>query len=88
MESTVAKPLTAKDLSSGLIDTKESELKGRLEGKRVVVCEMEYGKPPSVKFEGFWNAVFLKGAFNSISKAYRLLRAKPGDKRYLNKGGN
>jgi len=80
------KPLTASALSTGLKDS-GTELKQRLEGKRTVVCEMEYGQQPKVKFEGFWNAMFLKGAFNSISKAYRLLRAKPGSKANLNKGG-
>jgi hypothetical protein len=79
------KPLTAKSLSNGL---KDSGLKERLEGKRTMYIEMEYGKPPTVKFDGFWNAMFIKGAFNSISKAYRVLRAKPGDKRYLDKGGS
>ncbi len=81
------KPLKAAILSKGLEDTKEAELKGRLEGRREMRCIMEYGKPPEVVFEGFWNATFLRGAFNCISKAYRLRRAKPGDKRYLNMGG-
>lgn len=85
MEEVQAKPLTASTLSSGL---KVDDSKERLEGRRVLRCEMEYGKPPKVTFDGFWNAMFLKGAFNSISKAYRMLRAKPGDKRYLDKGGN
>jgi len=87
MEEVMAKPLTAQSLSKGLEDTKEDELKGRLEGRRELRCIMEFGKPPEVSFEGFWNNTFLKGAFNCISKAYRLRRAKPGDKRYLTKGG-
>ena len=80
------KPLTASALSTGLKDG-GTDLKQRLESKRTVVCEMEYGKQPEVKFTGFWNAMFLKGAFNSISKAYRLLRAKPRSKTNLNRGG-
>ena len=83
MATEVLKPLTAQSLSKGLEDTKESELRGRLEGRREVRCVMEFGKPPEVAFMGFWNNTFLKGAFNCISKAYRLRRAKPGDKRYL-----
>jgi len=82
-----SKPLTATVLSKGLEDDKGADLKGRLEGKRSVHCEMEYGKPPKVWFEGFWNATFMNGAINSISKAYRLRRAKPGDKRNLKNGG-
>ena len=77
------KPLTAGALSKGL---EEDELRGRLEGRREVRCMMEYGKPPEVVFTGFWNNTFLRGAFNCISKAYRLRRAKPGDKRYLKEG--
>ena len=83
MARDVGKPLTAKSLSKGLEDGRAEELRGRLEGRRVMHCVMEYGKPPEVSFEGFWNATFLKGAINCISKAYRLRRAKPGDKRYL-----
>lgn len=79
-----SKPLTARFLQAGL---KGDDLKERLESKRTLHVEMEYGKPPEVVFTGFWNAMFIKGAFNSISKAYRLLRAKPGGKINLDKGG-
>jgi hypothetical protein len=77
------KPLTASVLSKGL---EESDLKSRLEGRREMHCIMEFGKPPEVSFIGFWNATFLRGAFNCISKAYRLRRAKPGHKPNLNGG--
>ena len=81
------KPLTAQTLATELAEEAGDELKERLEGRREVRCVMEYGKPPDISFMGFWNATFLRGAINCISKAYRLRRAKPGDKRYLDKGG-
>jgi len=80
------KPLTAKDLSTGL-ESKDNGLKERLEGKRTMHLEMCYGKTPDVAFTGFWNATFIKGAMNAISKAYRLHRAKPRGNTNLNKGG-
>lgn len=73
-----SKPLTAGELKGALAPA--SDLKQRMEGKRSLVVEMEMGKPTNVRFEGFWNNMFIKGAFNSISKAYRLQRARPGHK--------
>jgi hypothetical protein len=72
MNDLINKPLTAKILSKELA----GDLKQRIEGKRSLRLEMEYGKAPSIKFDGFWNGKFLQAAINSISKAYRLLQAK------------
>jgi hypothetical protein len=69
----VAKPLTAKDLSSALA----GDAKERIEGEKKLVITMLYGKRPEVTFFGFWNGKFIAGAMNAVAKAYRLQRAKP-----------
>ena len=63
-----------RELSTGLQGT----LKERLEGQKTIHLVFDMGEKPNVTFTGFWTGGLITAAQNSIAKAYRRRRFKPG----------
>ena len=51
--------------------------KERLETERTLLLRMTPGQRPTVTFTGFWTGKFIRGALDSISKAYRMCKHRP-----------
>jgi len=51
-------------------------LKPDIEGEKTILIRMLPGKRPDVTFTGAWTGKFIKGAIDSISKAYRVSRRR------------
>ena len=65
---------TGHGLSTGLQGT----LKERLEGQKTIYLVFDMGEKPVITFTGFWTGGLITAAQNSIAKAYRRRRFKPG----------
>jgi len=54
----------------------KDELRPQVDGEKTIFIRMESGKRPDVTFTGFWTGKYLKGAIDSIAKAYRMARRR------------
>ena len=52
------------------------ELRPSVEGEKTLTIKMVPGKRPEVTFTGAWTGKYIKGAIDSIAKAYRVTRRR------------
>ena len=53
-------------------------LRPDVEGEKTILIRMTPGKRPDVTFTGAWTGKFIKGAIDSIAKAYRVAKRRVG----------
>ena len=51
-------------------------LRPDVEGEKTILIRMTPGKRPDVTFTGAWTGKYIKGAIDSIAKAYRIARRR------------
>ena len=51
-------------------------LRPDVEGEKTILIKMTPGKRPDVTFTGSWSGKYIKGAIDSIAKAYRVTKRR------------